>query len=172
MSLFLWMLWKHSLLPPPPRLYLHHCEDPLVGDGISTDSKVSSVVMWNEVSGLPVFRSSIVSVCHIHSSELVVVPVLHRCHVVLHAPQTEKKSPIMITNWSDRLDPKITESIFLRLLRLTESGLNCGAWLLMSETCMIATPSLVSPMPPISATCSFNLNSFTTYGMQYSTLVK
>lgn len=47
-------------------------------------------------------------------------------------------------------------------LRLTEAGLNCGALLLISDTCMIATPSLVSPIPPISAICSFSRKLFTT----------
>lgn len=154
--------------PPPShasaQLYLHHCENSLVGEGICVHGKVSSVVVENGIFGLPVSCSTIIPVCHVHSTELVVVPVLHCFHAVLQAPRTEKTQHR--SSQQTELTGKILITEYFRhvlFLRLTEAGLNCGAWLLISDTCTKATPSLVSPIPPISATCSFNLKPFTTY---------
>lgn len=57
-------------------------------------------------------------------------------------------------------------------LRLTEAGLNCGTLLLMSDTCMMATPSLVKPIPPISAICSLSRKLFTTWHKAHGILVQ
>lgn len=73
------------------RLYLHHGQDTLVGGRIRTDDKVAFGVVGNGVFGLPVSCSAVVSVCHIHTTDLVVPLVFHCYHSVLHTPEKERK---------------------------------------------------------------------------------
>lgn len=69
--------------------YLHHSQHTLVGGRIRADGKVALGVVGNGVFGLPVSCSAVVSVCHVHAADLVVPPVLHRYHAVLHGPREE-----------------------------------------------------------------------------------